>query len=93
MSSGAMPDPEFVEKLTPRTHLAERLMCAARTRLMWSPARIAQCLDTPIAPFMPGLDKAVEQGLVSRNGDCLRTTDAGMLLNNRLDSLIFDGVD
>lgn len=93
MSDGAMPEPEFVEELTSQTHLAERLMCAARTRLMWSPARIAQSLDTPIAPFMPGLAKAVDLGLLRRIGDCYCTTDSGMLLNNRLDSLIFDGVD
>lgn len=93
ISRGDLPEPAFVEALTAQAHLAERLMCAARTRLFWCPDAIAGCLGADLAPFMPGLDKAVEQGLLRRIGESLCTTDQGMLLNNRLDALIFDGVD
>lgn len=92
MSAGEQPEPEFVEDLTPETHLAERLMCAARTRLTWNPARIAEKLGTSAAPFMPVLEKACAQGLLARACDGFSTTEDGMRLNNRLDALIFDGV-
>ncbi|MBQ9241943.1 MAG: radical SAM family heme chaperone HemW [Proteobacteria bacterium] len=92
MSAGELPDPEFVEALTPQTHLSERLMCAARTRLAWNPARIAEKLGTSAAPFLPALEKACAQGLLARAREGFCTTDDGMRLNNRIDALIFDGI-
>ena len=88
----ALPNPEFTEDLTPRTHLAERLMCAARTRIAFDPGAIAAQIGADIAPYQNCLHKAVERGwLESLPDGKLRTTDQGILLNNMLDSVIFEG--
>lgn len=87
-----LPDPEFTEDLSPQTHLAERLMCAARTRIPFNPCAIASQIGADISPYLDGLEKAMASGLIERqrNG-AMRTTERGILLNNRLDALIFEG--
>ncbi|MBQ9818043.1 MAG: radical SAM family heme chaperone HemW [Proteobacteria bacterium] len=90
-SHSPFPEPLFTETLTPQTHLAERLMCAARTRFFWSPQEMARRLNTPIDPFIPAIDKAVHLELLAFGPDqTYRTTSLGMALNNRLAQLFFD---
>ena len=90
------PPVEFVERLSPQMHLAECLICAARTRFAWDPQKIAQRLDADLAPYRRPLQKAVSRGLlqVTRSGDenaVFRATALGVQLNNCLDALIFEG--
>ncbi|MBO4351466.1 MAG: radical SAM family heme chaperone HemW [Proteobacteria bacterium] len=80
---------EFCEKLSSETHLAERLMLAARTRFWWSPKTIADSLKCSERPFMKNLSKAVEEELLEMQGGFYRTTSKGIRLNNRIDELIF----
>ena len=90
----AMPNPEFTEELSPQTHLAERLMCAARTRIPFVPGAIASQIGADIAPYRRSIQKAIERGwLESLPDDCVRTTEQGMMLNNMLDSVIFEGCE
>ena len=93
-AEGILPQPEFTEILSPQAHLAERLMCAARTRLNFNPQGIADQIGATIAPYLHGIHKAIERGLLEERPDgCLRTTNQGILLNNMLDSLIFEGYE
>ena len=93
MKNGEQPEPEFVESLTAQEHLAERLMCAARTRFWWHPETIAHSIHGNIAPFLPSLDKGLKCGLLEMNAfGKLRTTEQGIALNNRLDTLIFESL-
>ena len=80
---------DFCEKLTFETHLAERLMLAARTRFWWSPEAIANSLKCSELPFMNNLMTAVREGLLETQGGLFRTTSKGIRLNNRIDELIF----
>ena len=89
-----LPDPQFRETLSPQSHLAERLICAARTLLPWDPAQIASQLRADIAPYLPGIQKAQNHGLIAPVPEipgCFRTTPLGIELNNRLDEMIFEG--
>ena len=87
-----LPDPLFKEQISTQMHLAERLMCAARTLLRWNPAEIADQLHADISPFMPGIQKAIQHGLIQQNSDdTLNTTSKGVTLNNRLDEYLFEG--
>ena len=90
----ALPEPDFVEHLTPRAHLAERLMCAARTRLAFNPNEIAAQIGADPAPYIPGLQKAVSRGLIESLPNAqMRTTPNGISLNNLLDEMIFEGYE
>ena len=85
------PSYQFSESLDATTHLAERLMCAARTRFAWSPQAIARTTHTSLDPFIPCLQKAIKRGLISGNIDGkLCTTQLGIDLNNQLDEILFD---
>ncbi len=90
-----LPPTEFVEKFSNQLHLAECLMCAARTRFQWSPSCIAARLKADLTPYRNGLARAEKQGLLQNLGDAMepifRTTDLGIQLNNCLDELLFDG--
>ena len=81
---------EFSETLSHETHLAERLMLAARTRFWWSPKVIAHSLKCNEENFMGGLMTAVNEKLLEIQGDLFRTTPKGIRLNNRIDELIFN---
>lgn len=89
-----MPTMAFEEHLSLETHLAERLMCAARTRFPWAPDRIAEQVGADITPYKKALNKAVSRGLIEvstqNNMDVFRTTDLGIKLNNCLDEIIFE---
>lgn len=85
------PPVEFEEHLSVQMHLAERLICAARTRFDWSPGVIAAQLGGDITPYEKGIARAVSLGLLEKNGDSYRTTVQGIALNNKLDELLFDG--
>lgn len=83
--------PEFTESLTPHEHLSERLMCAARTRLIWNPLQIATSIQADLQPFQASIDKAVRYGFIERKGtESFQTTEKGIALNNRLDSILFE---
>ena len=87
-----LPNPEFKEELSAQMHLAERLMCAARTLLCWNPDEIAAQIHADIEPFRSGLNKAIQYGWLHEIGDgLLQTTELGIELNNCLDQLIFEG--
>ncbi len=93
---GVLPAPEFVEELDGVTHFLERIMCAARTRFLWSPDKIAQEIGVPSA-FLEAfcshnLEKARAMGLICRENEDYRTTNEGIRLNNRLDVVIFEQV-
>lgn len=94
--NGEMPAPEFVEDLDGVTHFLERIMCASRTKFLWSPDIIAEDLDVPSAFLQAfcsrNLKKAREMGLICRENDDYRTTNEGIRLNNRLDVVIFEQV-
>ena len=90
------PIPLFKEQLSAQSHLAERLICAARTQLPWNPSDIARQIHAEINPYMPGITKAIQHGLLSRdseNPDLIITTPKGIELNNLLDEMIFEGFD
>lgn len=93
-SKGALA-PEFTESLSPQTHLAERLICAARTRFAWRPEAIAQSLGADLSPFAPHLARAVAKGWLTMEPGLTpvgyRTTSDGMRLNNLLAETLFDG--
>ena len=87
-----LPEPEFIETLSPQMHLGERLMCAARTRCRFCPQNIASQVGADISPYLPGITKALQQELLEPlPGDLVRTTQKGMMLNNILDALLFEG--
>lgn len=87
-----VPEPLFSESLSAQTHLAERLMCAARTRLPWSAQSIASSIHASLTPFIPCLNKAIQRGLISGSvEDSLQTTRLGIDLNNQLDEILFEG--
>ena len=88
---GFEPPVEFEEHLSVQMHLAERLICAARTCFEWSPDAIAARLGGDVAPYEKGITRAVSLGLLEKNGDICRTTPKGIELNNKLDELLFDG--
>ena len=87
--------PDFTESLSPQMHLAERLVCAARTRVAWCPDAIARGLGANISPYAPYIERAVDHGWIvaERQNDsiCYRTTSDGIRLNNLLAEMIFDG--
>lgn len=87
--------PDFTESLSPQMHLAERLVCAARTRVAWCPDAIARGLGADISPYAPYIERAVDHGWIvaERQNDsiCYRTTSDGIRLNNLLAEMIFDG--
>ena len=89
-----VPKMAFEEKLSREMHLAERLMCAARTRFWWAPAKIAQQVGADIEPYRRVFEKAETRGLMegyeSGNEKVFRTTELGIKLNNCLDELIFE---
>ncbi len=87
-----IPQPLFSESLSPQTHLAERLMCAARTRISWRPQSIANSIRASLMPFVPCLNKAIQRGLLAGDiEDSLQTTRLGIDLNNQLDAILFEG--
>ena len=90
VAAGSDVPPEFEETLDARTHLGERLMCAARTRFWWSPDEIALDVGCTNDGHRDALEKAVRRGLLERNGDRYRTTDDGIRLNNILDEILWD---
>lgn len=85
------PPVEFEEHLSVQMHLAERLICAARTRFEWSPEAIAAQLGGDIVPYEKGIARAVSQGWLERTGNGYRTTAKGIELNNKLDEILFEG--
>ena len=87
---------EFVERLSPQMHLAECLMCAARTRFKWDPSVIAHKIGADLMPYMKSLERAVSRGLLENVPDSaphtvFRSTDLGGRLNNCVDALIVEG--
>lgn len=89
-NSNFLPQLEFSETLSPQTHLAERLILAARTRLLWNPADIAADIRADLAPYASGLKTACRRGLIRECGvGNYRTTSRGMMLNNCLDEILF----
>lgn len=90
-----LPKMAFVENLSRETHLAERLMCASRTRFCWSPVTIAKQVGADISPYRRSFEKAVARGLLEESGQgenvIYRTTELGIKLNNCLDEIIFEG--
>lgn len=94
-SNSNFPPPcQFSESLSSIIHLAERLICAARTRFEWSPKAIAQSLNIPLDPFIPCLNKAIERGfLVKCDDGKVCTAQLGIDLNNQLDEILFDFQD
>lgn len=93
MQTHGHAEPEFIETLTPTEHLAERLMCAARTRFWWHPERIAHEIGAELAPFLSALNKALTCQLVEqKTADEYRTTELGIALNNRLDTILFSSL-
>lgn len=81
---------DFVEVLSPEQHLAERLICAARTRFWWDPKVIADSIGAKGPNVIAAAEKACAQGLLEQEGTRFRTTEQGIVLNNRLDRLLFD---
>ena len=62
LESKGIAEPGFAETLTPQMHLAERLICAARTRFAWSPLRIAQSINADLTPYIRPILDAVRKG-------------------------------
>ena len=90
--SRELPEPLFKEQISIQMHLAERLMCAARTLFEWNPIEIANQIHADITPFMQGIQKAIHHGLIQQNSDgTLKTTSKGITLNNCLDEYLFEG--
>ena len=88
------PKPEFVETLSSQVHLAERLICAARTQLWFDPYDVADQIGADLKPFLPCIDKAVRNEWMESGRDGrLRTTNNGIRLNNLLDSVLFEGCE
>lgn len=90
LAQNGFAPPEFVETLTPQIHLAERLICAARTRFLWDPAAMASSLNADVAPFTEAFARATQKGWLRQMGTLYQTTDDGIRLNNLLAQLLFD---
>ena len=78
---------DFTEKLSPQTHLSERLMLAARTRFWWSPEAMTSRIGADLTPFREGLAQAEREQLIETRDGLCRTTAKGIRLNNRLAEL------
>ncbi len=85
---------DFVENLSPQLHLAESLICAARTRFDWCPEHIAIRDNADLTPYRSALQLAVKRGLLKKldapDGDVYQTTNTGVMLNNILDEILFE---
>ncbi len=65
LASKGIAEPGFAETLPPQMHLAERLICAARTRFAWSPFHIAQSINADLTPYIRPILAAVRKGWLS----------------------------